>query len=134
MNRDETRRLLVVINTLLKNEGLRDLPTIGQAVPPTNKLMSLVIGLSGTKLGAWTAGKMTGASLKAAATGSRIATDFAEGLDVGLQTRLLKDAIQDPVLFNALMANTTKPPQLMKANKVIQAWMLGVAVDTLETQ
>jgi len=128
----ERHRIKLIENTLKKNDKLTDMPgPLENVVDPGNKVLRWVAGLHATRIGAQLGGS-SGASLKTASMASKVSNQLIDALDTAKATDFIKAAIQDPELFKVLMADTTKLPEISRAWKIFQGWMVGTAVDSLE--
>ena len=92
--------------------------------------MTYVARIAAARHGASLGGGM-GGQLQAASMASSAAKKLVDKLDTGTAQEILKDAIQDQELFKALLSETSKGPDMLMANKVIQGWMIAHAVSTL---
>ena len=51
---------------------------------------------------------------------------------IGTARRIIKESITDKDLFNALMADATKPAEFNRAVKIVQGWMAADVINHLE--
>lgn len=132
LNKNEKDRVGLIINTFIKNEEKKILPKIGDVVTPANPIVNAIVTTIAARFGAKLGAGTSGASLKTASMMSANAQKIVNHLDVSRATQLLKDAIQDRDLFKALYADASKPKEIMRANKVLQGWMIAHTVATME--
>jgi len=128
-NKYELMRFEKILNTAIKNQGLRgDVPPIGDVLPPTNLLTGALIRFAGLSIG-HKAGQITKAPLHTTSRVMRFADSFADWLDGGKARKLLRDAIEKPELFKLLTLN---PQNLTtKHMETLSSWMMGATLDSL---
>jgi hypothetical protein len=131
LNKSEMDRLKTVAETMIKNEGLKDLPEVGDVIEPSRNLLSYAIEVFAVRMGAKAGHGTSGASLKTAAMAGEKARSLLGDLDVGRARRLIKDAIQDPELFKELITDHTTEAQLNRFYKVYHGWLMSSAVDSI---
>lgn len=123
-------RLNVIIETLKKNEDLKNLPEIGDVLSPENRIITYVARIAAARHGA-SMGGGSGGSIQTASMASTAAQRFIGKLDITKSQQLIKDAIQDPELFKALLSNPTKRLEMVRATKTLNSWMVAHTVSTL---
>lgn len=132
LKKDEISRLEIIINTLKKNDDLDRLPEIGEIIKPDNRILVYAARIVAAKHGAAVGGSSAGASIQTASMASSAAKTFMDKIDTGTARELLKDAIQDADLFKALLSDSTKQLETIKAAKILNGWMVAHTVSTLE--
>lgn len=132
LKKDEIKRLEIIIETLKKNDDLDRLPEIGDIIKPDNRLLVYVARIVAAKHGAAVGGGSAGASIQTASMASSAAKTFMDKIDTGMARQIIKDSIQDPELFKALLSDATKPLETIKAAKILNGWMIAHTVSSLE--
>ena len=132
LDNSEMKRLDVVAETMIKNEGLTDLPDIGGVIEaartPLSWALEVVAVRAGSKMGA----KTHGAALKTASMAGSVAKKILGDLDTGRARQLIKDAIQDPELFKELITDHTTQVQIARFYKVYHGWLMAHAVQNID--
>lgn len=131
-DKNEMKRLDTIAETMIKNEGLKDLPDIGGVIEakrtPLSWLIEVMAVRGGSKMGAGT----HGAALKTAQMAGNVARNILGDLDTGRARQLLKDAIQDPELFKALITDHTTQAQIQRFTKLYHGWLMTNAMQNID--
>jgi len=132
LDKDEIKRLDIIADTMIKNEGVKELPDIGGVIEATRTPLSWAIEVmavrAGSKMGAGT----HGAALKTASMMGSVARKILGDLDTGRARQLIKDAIQDPELFKELITDHTTQVQIARFYKVYHGWLMAHAVQNID--
>jgi hypothetical protein len=132
LSKDEMKRLNIIAETMIKNEGIKELPDVGGVIEanrtPLSWALEVVAVRAGSKMGAGT----HGAALKTAQMAGNVSRKILGDIDTGRARQLIKDAIQDPELFKALITDHTTQAQIQRFAKLYHGWLMAHAMQNID--
>ena len=133
------KRLEQIIDNMRMTDKVADLPVdaVSEVLnrPPKGLLttgLNYAVGVAAARFGAQMGQGTHGASLKTASMASNLAHKFLGELNTKTANQLLKDALTDNELYEALLTDVTEIPTSPHVRKVLHTWMLSTAIESME--
>lgn len=128
----ESKRVDVIVNTLVKNEKV-DAPPIGDVMAPNKGFILFIAKFLAAQRGAEIGKAIGPGTIQVPGYFAKMAEANFGKLDTGTAKQLLVDSVQDRKLFDALLMDVSKPVHAKRVHRVLQGWMLSHTVKSLET-